>query len=127
VEAGLRAAQETSSQKYVAKGWALRGQVAACLGDHDTVGMALQRAFALAEQLQSPTLFYPIAYALGHWCETTGQEQEAVARYRTAQATIERMAAAVENDVLRTALQRSALVQAITEGASRLGIAQQQG
>jgi tetratricopeptide (TPR) repeat protein len=127
VEAGLRAAQETSSQKYVAKGWALRGQLAACLGDHDTAGMALQRAFALAEQLQSPALLYPIAYALGHWYETTGQEQEAVARYRTAQATIEHMATAVENDVLRTAFQRSALVQAITEGAARLGIEHRQG
>jgi DNA-binding winged helix-turn-helix (wHTH) protein/tetratricopeptide (TPR) repeat protein len=122
VEAGLRAAQETSSQKYVAKGWALRGQLAACLGDHDAAGTALQRAFALAEQLQSPALLYPIAYDLGQWYETTGQEQEAVARYRTAKATIERMATAVENDVLRTAFQRSALVQAITQGAARLGI-----
>ena len=48
-------------------------------------------------------------------------------RYRTAQATIERMATAVENDVLRTAFQRSALVQVITEGATRLGVEPRQG
>jgi hypothetical protein len=89
--------------------------------------MALQRAFALAEQLQSPVLRYPIAYALGHWYETTGQEREAVARYRTAQATIECMATAVGNGVLRAAFQQPALVQAITEGAARLGIEHRQG
>jgi hypothetical protein len=127
VEAGLRAAQETSSQKYVAKGWALRGQLAACPGDHATGGPALRRAFALAEQLQSPALLYPLAYALGQWYETTGQEQEAAAQYRMAKATITRMATAVEDDVLRTALQQSALVQAITDGAASLGIEQSQG
>jgi tetratricopeptide (TPR) repeat protein len=127
VDAGLQAAQETASQKYVAKGWALRGQLAACLGDHAAAGPALQRACALAEQLQSPTLLYPIAYALGQWYETSGQEQEAVVRYRTAIVTIERMATAVEDEVLRTAFQQSALVHAITEGAARLGIEQRQG
>jgi hypothetical protein len=44
-----------------------------------------------------------------------------------AKATIARMATAVEDDVLRTALQQSALVQAITDGAARLGIEQSQG
>jgi DNA-binding winged helix-turn-helix (wHTH) protein/class 3 adenylate cyclase/tetratricopeptide (TPR) repeat protein len=122
VAEGLEQARTTSSQKYVAIGWAVRGKVAAQLGDSDTAGTALQRAFALAEQLHSPTLLYPIAYDLGQWYETTGREQEAVVLYGTAKATVEHMAAAIEDEVLCTAFRQSALVQAITERAARLGI-----
>jgi len=68
-----------------------------------------------------------MAYALGQWYDTMGHEQAAVAQYRTATVTIARMATAVEDAGLRTAFQQSALVQAITAGAARLGIEQRQG
>lgn len=74
VEEGLQEVQRTSSQKYVALGLALRGKIIAKLGDTDTAGTELQRAFTLAEQLQSPSLLYPIAYDFGHWHERTGKE-----------------------------------------------------
>ncbi|MCZ6876032.1 MAG: hypothetical protein O7G88_21295 [bacterium] len=57
----------------------MRGKIAAKLGDTDTAGAELQRAFTLAEQLQSPSLIYPIAYDLGQWNENTGKEGEAAA------------------------------------------------
>ena len=38
VEEGIKEAQRTSSQKYIALGWALRGKIAAKLGDTDTAG-----------------------------------------------------------------------------------------
>jgi tetratricopeptide (TPR) repeat protein len=121
VEEGLQEAQRTSSQKYVALGWALRGKIAAQLGDSVSAGPALQHAFALAEQLQSPSLLYPIAYDLGHWYATTGKEREAAALYGNAKSTIEQMATAVEDEVLRSAFLQSALVQEIHERAARLG------
>ena len=83
VEEGLKEAQATSSQKYVALGWALRGKIVAKLGDTDAAGTELQRAFSLAEQLQSPSLLYPIAYDLGHWYETqerNGRQQHCMAK-----------------------------------------------
>jgi tetratricopeptide (TPR) repeat protein len=116
VEEGLQEAQRASSQKYVAMGWALRGKIIAKLGDADAAGIELQRAFTLAEQLQSPSLLYPIAYELGHWYETTGKEREAATLYGKAKATIEQMAAAVEDDALRSTFLQSALVQEITNG-----------
>jgi predicted ATPase len=122
VAEGLEQARTTSSQKYVAIGWTVRGKVAAKLGDSNTAGTVLRRAFALAEQLHSPALLYPIAYDLGQWYETTGREQEAVALYGTAKATVEHMAAAIEDEVLCAAFRQSALVQALTERAARLGI-----
>ena len=121
VEEGLQEAQRTSSQKYVALGWALRGKIVAKLGDAETSGTDLQQAFSLAEQLQSPSLFYPIAYDLGHWYESTGKEREAAALYGTAKATIAQMATAVEDEMLRSTFLQSALVQEIHERAARLG------
>ena len=121
VEEGLHEAQRTSSQKYVALGWAWRGKIAAKLGGRDAAGTELQRAFSLAEQLQSPSLIYPIAYDLGHWYETTGKEREAAVLYGKAKATIEQMATAVEDDALRSTFLQSALVEEIHECAARLG------
>jgi tetratricopeptide (TPR) repeat protein len=121
VEEGLKEAQRTASQKYVALGWALRGKIIAKLGDVDAAGTELQQAFSLAEQLQSPSLLYPIAYDLGHWYESTGKEREAATLYGKAKATIAQMATAVEDEALRSTFLQSALVQEIHERAARLG------
>jgi tetratricopeptide (TPR) repeat protein len=121
VEEGLKEAQRTSSQKYVALGWALRGKIIAKLGDTDKAGTELQRAFTLADQLQSPSLIYPIAYDLGQWHENAGHEREASALYGKAKTTIEQMATAVEDEALRSTFLQSALVQEIHECSARLG------
>jgi tetratricopeptide (TPR) repeat protein len=122
VEAGLREAQATSSQKYLAKGWALRGKLLARLGHAEVVGTELQRALAVAESLHSPSLLYPIAYDLGQWYETVGEERKAAALYSTAKASIEQMATAVEDEALRTIFRRSTLVQAISARVTHLGV-----
>jgi tetratricopeptide (TPR) repeat protein len=114
VEAGIKEALATASQKYVVLGWALRGKIAAQLGDAETAGTELQRAFALVDALQSPSLIYPIAYDLGHWYESTGKEREATILYGKAQATIGQMATAIRNDALRSTFLQSALVQAVS-------------
>jgi tetratricopeptide (TPR) repeat protein len=108
VEAGLQEAQRTSSQKYVALGWTLRGKIVAKLGDTNTAGTELQRAFTLADQSQSPSLLYPIAYDLGQWHESTGKEREAASLYGKAKATIAQMATAVEDEALRSTFLQSA-------------------
>jgi class 3 adenylate cyclase/tetratricopeptide (TPR) repeat protein len=122
VEDGLREAQATSSQKYVAKGWGLRGKILTALGHGEAAGAELQRALALAEQLQSPALLYPIADDLGQWYDGTGKERESATLYSMAKATIERMATAVEDQALRTIFLQSASVQAIHERIARMGI-----
>jgi tetratricopeptide (TPR) repeat protein len=121
VEEALKEAQRTSSQKYIAVGWALRGKIAAKLGNTEAAGTELQQAFVLADQLQSPSLIYPIAYDLGQWNESTGQEREAASWYGKAKAVTGQMATAVEDDTLRSTFLQSALVQAINDRAARLG------
>ena len=121
VEEGLNAAQATSSQKYVAKGWALRGKIAARLGNTAAAGPEFQRAFTLAEQLESPTLLYPFAYELGQWYEITGQERPAAEVYRKAKAAIDHIATSVEETALRTIFLQSAPVAAVEASLARLG------
>jgi tetratricopeptide (TPR) repeat protein len=121
VDEGLKEAQRTSSQKYVALGWALRGKIAAQLGELKAAGTDLQRACTLADQLQSPSLIYPIAYDFGQWYENSGQDREAAEMYGKAKATIEQMATAVEDETLRSTFLQSALVQEIHEHATRSG------
>src|SRR5262245_5364341 len=121
MDGGPQEAQRTSSQKYVALGWALRGKIAAKLGDAKMAGTELQRAISLAEQLQSPSLLYPIAYDFGQWYESTGKDREAAVLYGKAKATIAQIATAVEDEMLRSTFLQSALVQEIHERAARLG------
>jgi hypothetical protein len=121
VEQGLQASQATTSQKYIALGWALRGKIAAKLGDTEAAGSELQRAFTLTDQLQRPSLIYPIAYDLGQWYESTGKEREAATLYGKAKTTIGQMITAVEDETLRSIFRQSALVQEIHERAARLG------
>ena len=121
VEEGLKEARATSSQKYVAKGLALRGKIVEKLGDSDAAGAELQRAHTLAEQLHSPALIYRIAYDLGQWYETAGQEQESSVLYGKAKTAAEHMATAIEDEVLRSIFLHSAPVQAIKECMARMG------
>jgi predicted ATPase/class 3 adenylate cyclase len=120
VDAGLQEAQATSSQKYVAKGWAMRGSILIKLGDTEAAGLELQRACILADQLLSPTLAYPLAYKLGQWYEAVGQEREAAVQYRKAQAVIENLATGLEDQVLRTTFLQSVPVRAIEACVARL-------
>jgi class 3 adenylate cyclase/tetratricopeptide (TPR) repeat protein len=120
VEAGIKDAQATSLRKYVALGWALRGKIAGQLGDAQTAGAELLRAFSLVDKLQSPALIYPLAYDLGHWYESTGKEEEARRLYGKAQAIIGQMATAVGYEALRSAFLQSALVQTINERVASL-------
>lgn len=88
----------------MALGWALRGKIAAKLGDPDAAGAELRRAFALAEQLQGPSLSYPMAHEFGQWHASTGQEREAASLYGRAKAIIAQIATAVGDETLRTTL-----------------------
>jgi hypothetical protein len=91
------------------------------LGDGDTAGTELRRAFKLAEQLLSPTLVYQAACDLGQWYETTGQEWEAAMLYGKAKAAAEHTVTTIEDEALSAIYLQSAPVQVIYDCASRLG------
>jgi predicted ATPase len=121
VEESVVTAEATSLQKYMAKGWALRGRILADLGQTEAAGQDLQRAFALAEKIKSPAVIYPIAFELGQWHERAGQEREAAELYGKARARVERMTAAMEDEALCSIFLQSAAVQAIDEACARVG------
>lgn len=119
VERGLQEALATSSQKYIVKSWALLGKILAQMGKTEAAGAELQRAFSLAEQLRSPPLSYRLAYTLGQWYETTGQEQAAAVLYARAKADVEQIAAAVGDEALAAVFLQSNFAQMILERGAR--------
>jgi tetratricopeptide (TPR) repeat protein len=120
VEEGMKEALATYFCEYVAKGRALRGKLQAHQGEVQVAGTEFQRAFALAEQLRSPSLVYPLAYDLGRWYETAGNDREATELYGKANAAIEHMATAVGDQALRSAFVQSAPVQAVYRSFTRI-------
>jgi tetratricopeptide (TPR) repeat protein len=121
VEEGLRVAVASSVQKRMAEGWALRGRILAHQGQAEAAGADLQRAFALAKKLDSPSITYPIAFDLGQWYEAAGQEREAAELYGRAKAEAERMVTAMEDEALCSIFLQWAPVQAIYESCASAG------
>jgi tetratricopeptide (TPR) repeat protein len=117
----LSVAVTSSMKKRMAEGWALQGKILARLGNAKAAGADLQRAFALAEQMHSPSLLYPIAFDLGRWYEAAGQERQAAELYGKARATVEHMATAIGDESLRSVFFQWARIQAIYESSARLG------
>ena len=99
----------------------MRGKILAKLGNSDAAGTELQRAFTLADKLRSPVTFYPVAYDLGRWYETTGQERKAAEMYGQAKAVAEQIATTIEDEALCAIFLQTALLQKIHNCASRLG------
>jgi tetratricopeptide (TPR) repeat protein len=120
VEEGLEQARATGSQKYVANAWALQGKILIALGQREAGGRALQQAFRLVERLHSPSLTYPIAYALGQWFDMIGNERRAAALYGKANATIEQMLATVEEPAWQASFRQYEPVQTILACAARV-------
>jgi tetratricopeptide (TPR) repeat protein len=115
VDTGLAEALATSSQKYVAKGRALRGKILLQLGQLEAAGAEFKRAFSLAESLHSPALAYPLAYALGQWYAMKGKEREAVTLVGRCKAIVEQMAAALGDEGLARVFLHSEPVRRIFE------------
>lgn len=121
VEKGLQQARATGSQKYVARAWALQGNILIALNQREAGGRVLQRAFRLVERLHSPSLIYPIAYDLGQWFEMIGNERRSAALYGQAKAAIEHMLATVGDATLQASFQQSEPVQTILARAACVG------
>jgi tetratricopeptide (TPR) repeat protein len=121
VDASLSVAVAHWLRKYVAKGWGLRGRIRAELGQADAAGEDLQRAMALAEELKSPSVIYPIAYDLGRWHESAGRDQEAGVLYAKAKGAIDRMVDAIDDHAVQSTFLQSEPVQAVMEGLGRAG------
>ena len=115
VDAGIKQARATLSQKYVAQGLALRGKILIACQQVAAGGSDLQAAVALAESLHSPALLYPLAYALGAWCSGVGEEGQAAIYYQKAKAAVDQMTVAVADEALCARLLQSAPVRAIWE------------
>jgi len=104
VEAGLKEARATSSQKYVAQGFALRGKILLAGNQPAAGGCDLKAALEIAEPLHSPALLYPLAHEVSAWYAAQGDEEQAVAHYKKAQHAVIHMLSAIKDDTLQATL-----------------------
>jgi tetratricopeptide (TPR) repeat protein len=81
---GLRLALDTGSQKYVAEGRALRGELLMAGGRVAEGLHELQEGLALAETLPSPALTWRLAQSLGRAHEQRGNTTQALDTYTMA-------------------------------------------
>lgn len=129
--AGLAQAQATNSSKYVVQGRALEGKILLALRQPQNAIAALQEAYDLAQKIDSPTLIYPTAFALGRQMERSGRQREAQALYTNAQSNVQAMAdaiaAAPRGKILASTLLHSSTAQAIQAAAATIALPEPTG
>jgi class 3 adenylate cyclase/tetratricopeptide (TPR) repeat protein len=105
----LDIATRTHSQKYLVKGWRLRGETARARRQWDEAAGWLQQALTLAQTIGNPTQLWKTHLALGHLHAGARRPEQARQAYQDARAVIEQVKANVQNPELRTSLERSLL------------------
>ncbi len=120
VDAGLKGALKTGSQKYITKGQAMRGKILLAL-NQPAGGSLLHRASKLALQIGNPRLLHLVFYELGQWQLSQGQEIEAHASFRQAQVAIESMAQSIDDSALQATFRQSMIATAVRDALLKLG------
>lgn len=116
----LELAARTSSRKNQVKGWKLKGEALAALGQLDEAADWLGKAVAMAEEIANPPLIWKSHYALGGVLERHGPPIEAQREYKLAVDVIEGTAAKLSDPALREAYLRARPVRAVHAAWHRL-------
>lgn len=111
----LEIATRTHAQKYLIKGWRIRGQIALKLGQRDDAESWVRQALTLAQTVGNPTQLWQTHLAMGHVHATGQQGGHARQSYRAAREVIDRLQAGLESADLREHTARSLLVQEVYE------------
>jgi class 3 adenylate cyclase/tetratricopeptide (TPR) repeat protein len=93
-------ATRSGSQKYVSKGWRLRGEIALLRRQWDAAEGALLQALAVAETVGNPTQIWKTYVAIGRLRTATSKPDAARAAYREARDVIDRVRANLLNPQL---------------------------
>jgi tetratricopeptide (TPR) repeat protein len=113
VEQGLELATRTHSQKYVIKGWRLKGDIALRCRQWEEAAHWLRRALALAQTIDNPTQLWRTHVARGQLHAEAHQLELARQAYQTARPVIERLQDNLRDPELRTSLAHAPWMQQI--------------
>src|SRR5262245_54939901 len=120
VENALVQARATGSRKYVAKGHALRAQIAASMGQWNEAESEAGEALRLARDIGYPTLIWQAAHALSLIEAALGKHEDAGAAAQLAVETIDTVAARAPEPALRATFRGWARVGEIGVSLDRL-------
>jgi tetratricopeptide (TPR) repeat protein len=109
----LQVADETGSEKYLAKGRQLRGQALMALGRLDDAERELSTALEAALELANPAQLWKTYAAIGDLRRAQGRAVDARESYGEALSVIESVAAGLPDEQLRQTLRHSPRVEAL--------------
>lgn len=118
---GLQLALATGSQKYVAEGRGLRGEILVAAGQRNQGLRELQQGLALARSLSSPTLTWRLAQLLGRTYERWGDMRQAQGMYTTAVKDAMAVADRIHDSRLQETFLTSPQVASVRDDLDRLG------
>jgi tetratricopeptide (TPR) repeat protein len=112
-------AERSRSQKNIAKGRRLRGQVFLTQGKWEEAEQELSIALEVAQRVGNPTQLWKTYAVLGSLQQVQGRLEDARRAYEDSLAVIEEVIAGLKNKSLRDAFMGSYQVQEIRQKAER--------
>jgi len=114
----LEIATRTNSQKYLVKGWRLKGEIALLNKQSDEAEDALRQALTIAKAIGNPTQLWKTYLIMGR-LHTKAKRQEMVEQaYGAAREIINKIIASLQDPELRTSLKSCPMIRQIFDLSS---------
>jgi tetratricopeptide (TPR) repeat protein len=113
VEHCLEHADRTSSRKYLAKGWRLRGEIALLQKLWNEAEDGLRQALTIAKVISNPTQLWKIYFAMGRLYTEARRYEEAEQSYNAARGVINKILKSLHDPELRMSLNSHPLIRQI--------------
>jgi len=111
----LEIASRTKANRYLVKGWRLRGRIGLAWGDTSEAEQFLRQALTIAQSIQNPPQLWITHAALGELHRARGEREATRREYLAAQKVIETVLSTLRNPGLRASLKASTLARHIDE------------
>ena len=109
----LESATSTNSQKYLVKGYRLKGEIALVRRQWDEAEGALRQALTIAQAIDNSSQLWKTHLALGRLQAETKRRELAQRSLQAAREVIDQIKGRLQNPVLRASLEHSPVVQHI--------------
>ena len=114
----LQIAMRTNSQKYLVKGWRLKGEIALLNKQIDEAEDALRQALTIAKAIGNPTQLWKTYLIMGRLHTKAKRQEMAEQAYGAAREIIIKIIASLQDPELRTSLKTDPMIRQIFDLSS---------
>ena len=107
----LESATATNSQKYLVKGYRLKGEIALVRRQWDEAEGVLRQALTIAQAIGNPSQLWKTHLALGQLQAQAKRREQAQRSFQAAREVIDQIKGRLQNPVLQASLEHSPVVQ----------------